>query len=171
MNRLLTTLKLTGTFALGVLTGVHFNFSLQTLRTLLALNSASQARRAFTISLGLLRSTVRPLELIAAASLLTAWLLSPRGGKHPYLLLATLPVAAAVGVERLKLVGVEYGVQTLGEGEVKEGERDGVKGEAEVNGEAVQGGMEAWKQWGLVRGGIVGVGFGIALVGVYGDFM
>jgi len=181
MNRVRTALKITGTFALGVLTGMHLNFSLQTLRTLLALNSAgglrsrslllrepltdppapAQARRAFALSVGLLRSTARPAELVAAASLVAAWLLSPRGGRHPYLLLATLPLAAAVGVERLELAGVEYGVRAQAEGE----------GEAEVNGEAIEVGMEAWRRWGAVRGGLLGVGFAVSLVGIYGDFM
>jgi len=88
-----------------------------------------------------------------------AWLISPRGGKHPYLILATLPIAAAVGVERHKLAGVEHGVRALDDGE------------GQANGEAVQGGMEAWRKWGLLRGGIVGVGFAVGLVGIYGDFM
>jgi autophagy-related protein 33 len=88
----------------------------------------------------------------------TAWVLSPINHRHPYLWFATVPVLAGVGIERLRLSGVENGVMSI------------PKGEVEVNGEVVRAGVDDWRRWGLVRGGIIGSGFLVALVGLYGDF-
>ncbi|KAA8913868.1 hypothetical protein FN846DRAFT_37082 [Sphaerosporella brunnea] len=159
MNRLLVALKIGGTASLGILTGVHLNFSLETLRAITALPSAAQ--KAFTIALGLLRSTVRTLEIAATASLATAWLLAPKHGKHPYLWFASVPVVLSVGIERLRLAGVEYGIMST---------PTSTSNEVEVNGEVVRKGVDDWRRWGLIRGGIIGSGFLLALVGLYGDF-
>ncbi|KAF8248178.1 hypothetical protein K440DRAFT_600463 [Wilcoxina mikolae CBS 423.85] len=152
MNRLIVALKISGTAALGILTGIHFNFSLQTLRSILSLNSPSQAQKAFTVALGLLRSTARPLELIATTSLATAWFLSPKSGRHPYLWIASAPVLLSIVFERFRLTGVE-----------------GTGTDEEVNGEVIRLGIDEYQHWVLVRGGIIGTGFLLSLVGLYGD--
>ncbi|TGZ76198.1 hypothetical protein EX30DRAFT_336900 [Ascodesmis nigricans] len=160
LRKLIVALKISSAIALGLLSGVHFNFSTNTIQTLLNLPSASQAQRAFTTSIGLLRSTVRPLELLTTVALFGAYALSPKSGRHPYLLLAGAPVVVSIAVEKMKLAGVEMGVQRA---------RTAKEGEVEVNGEVVRGGIEAWRQWALVRGGIVGLGFVLNVVGLYGD--
>ena len=112
-------------------------------------------------ALGLLRGIVRPLELLAATALLSAYTLSPSQGRHPYLLIATGGVAASWGIEKLRLGSVEYGVRS-----VETLDREEM---VEVNGEVVRGGLERWRSWGLWRGGAVGMGFVLSAVGVYGD--
>jgi autophagy-related protein 33 len=114
------------------------------------------------------RSTVRPLELAATTSLISAWVLSPRSGKHPYLWYASIPVLFSIAIEKMKLSGVEIGVlesQIL----ISEGGRQGTGAEVEANGEAVRGGLDDWRRWGLVRGGIIGSGFLLCLVGMHGE--
>lgn len=127
--------------------------------------AAGQAQKAFTIALGLLRSTVRPLEFFATASLAGAYFLSPATGKHPYLFIASAPVLLSIAIEKLKLSGVEFGVLRV----QTSGERRGTGADVEVNGEVVRAGVDEWARWGIVRGMIVGSGFLLSLVGLYGD--
>lgn len=75
----------------------------------------------------------------------------------------------SIGIEKLKLSGVEYGVQKLKTKEETVERRMVAQGDVEVNGEVVRAGIEEWRRWGVVRGAIVGVGFGLSLVGLYGD--
>ncbi|KAL7270898.1 hypothetical protein RUND412_006378 [Rhizina undulata] len=164
MEKLTSPLKLGGIFSLGLLTGVHINFSTSTLSSILRLASAPQAQKAFTTAVGSLRATVRPLEALSTASLFLAFLLSPKYARHPYLILAGATPLLAIGVERLRLSGVEIGVLEIVS---TEAEADG--NVVEVNGEVVRGGIENWRRWGLVRGLMVGVGFGLGLVGIWGD--
>jgi hypothetical protein len=58
--------------------------------------------------------------------LATAWLLAPKHGKHPYLWFASVPVVLSVGIERLRLAGVEYGIMST---------PTSTSNEVEVNGE------------------------------------
>jgi len=158
-------LKLGGIFSLGILTGVHLNFSIATIKSIITLSSAPQAQKAFSTALGLLRSTVRPLEIAATGALLTAFALSPKHGKHPYLVMCAAAPLIGIAVEKLKLSGVEYGVRNV----ETSGTRRGTGADVEVNGEVVRGGLEQWRQWGLVRGSLIGVGFGMGLLGIWGD--
>ncbi|KAI5777695.1 hypothetical protein EDC01DRAFT_713648 [Geopyxis carbonaria] len=168
MNQLIIGLKIGGTFSLGLLTGTHLNFSLNTIKSIISVASAPHAQRAFITSLGLLRSTVRPLEIIATASLITSWILSPRYGRHPYLWIASTPIFISIAIEKCKLAGVETGVlstQTVLSHPITK--RSNM--EAEINGEVVNENLECWGKWGLLRGGIIGTGFVISLIGLYGD--
>lgn len=108
---------------------------------------------------------VRPLECVASGALIGAWLLAGRGGRHPYLLLtAAMPVVGLV-VEGARLKPVEFGVLSV-DASVGRGKR---RGDVDVNGEVVRGGLENWRRWGLVRGVVVGVGFGMGVLGIWGD--
>ena len=128
--------------------------------------ATAQAQRAFTIAIGLLRSTARPLELVATTTLVGAYLLSPKTGRHPYLFLASAPVLISIALEKLKLSGVEIGVLDV---QTAANTRKGTGSEVEVNGEVVRAGVDEWARWGVVRGAIVGSGFLVGLVGIYGD--
>ncbi|KAG0639712.1 hypothetical protein HOY80DRAFT_1009393 [Tuber brumale] len=156
-------LKFTGVFSLGILSGVHLNFSTATLDAILSLPSASAAQRAFSISLGKLRQVVRPLEIAATASLFTAFLFGGRRGRHGYLIFTGLMPVLGVALEKSRMVGVEVGVVNVQTRKKRGGES------VDVNGEVVKGGMEAWRVWGLVRGGLVAFGFAMGVVGIWGD--
>ncbi|RPB17114.1 hypothetical protein P167DRAFT_479492 [Morchella conica CCBAS932] len=162
MSKVVATLKFTGVISLGLLTGIHLNFSTSTLSSILTLASAPQAQRAFSVSLGLLRQVTRPLEVAASGVLVAAWWFAGKGGRHPYLLLtAAVPLVARL-VEGARLSAVEaevVSVETEGRG----------RGGVEVNGEVVRGGLERWRRWGLVRGGLLGMGFAMGVVGIWGD--
>ena len=131
------------------------------------------------MALGLLRATVRPLELLATTSLAAAWLLAPRSAKHPYLWYAAAPLVASVALERAGLVsGVGYGVMatdttrrrwdTWSGGGAVDLDLD-VDLAADVNGEVVRDRIDGYRRWVLLRGGFIGVGFLVSLVGLYGD--
>ncbi|KAI5817719.1 hypothetical protein BZA77DRAFT_309298 [Pyronema omphalodes] len=168
MDKTIVALKIGGTACLGILTGVHLNFSTQTLKAILSLGSPTQAQKAFSVALGLLRSSARPLELIATTSLATAWFLSPRTGKHPYLWFASAPVLISIALERLRLSGVEYGITSTQTMKLQGGSAGGEVDE-EVNGEVIKDGIDQYQHWVLIRGGIIGSGFLMSLVGLYGD--
>lgn len=70
-----------------------------------------------------------------------------------------------IAVEKLKLSGVEYGVRSI----ETTGSRRGTGAEVEINGEVVRGKLENWRTWGLFRGSLMGVGFGMGLLGIWGD--
>lgn len=102
--------------------------------------------------------------MAASGALVAAWCLAGRGGRHPYLLLtAAMPLLGLV-VEKVRLKPVEFGVLSVDTGVKVKGKK-----EADVNGEVVRGGLENWRRWGLVRGGVVGVGFGMGVMGIWGD--
>lgn len=70
--------------------------------------------------------------------------------------------------ERFRLSGVEYGVMVTQTVKI-DGGRRGTGTEEEVNGEVVRSGIDEYQHWVLVRGGIIGTGFLLSLVGLYGD--
>jgi autophagy-related protein 33 len=77
-------------------------------------------------------------------------------------------VLLSIVFERYRLTGVEYGVmatQTV----KNDGGRRGTGTDEEVNGEVIRLGIDEYQHWVLVRGGIIGTGFLLSLVGLYGD--
>lgn len=68
-----------------------------------------------------------------------------------------------IALEKSRMVGVEVSVVNVQTRKKKGGES------VDVNGEMVKGGMEAWRVWGLVRGGLVAFGFAMGVVGIWGD--
>lgn len=70
-----------------------------------------------------------------------------------------------LGIEGVKLSPVESGVLSVDTAGGK-GKR---RGEVDVNGEVVRGGLENWRRWGLARGALVGVGFAMGVLGIWGD--
>lgn len=104
--------------------------------------------------------------MAASGALLLAWMCAGRGGRHPYLLITAAMPIVGVMIERLRLAPVELGVLSVDMG--KRRGRSG-QGEVDVNGEVVRGGLENWRRWGLVRGAVLGVGFGMGVLGIWGD--
>lgn len=103
------------------------------------------------------------MEILASASLTTAFLFGGRYGRHPYLIFTALMPLAGIALEKKKMAGVEIGVLNAPTEKKKKGDQ------VDVNGEVVRGGLEKWRVWGLVRGGIIGFGFAMGVVGIWGD--
>ncbi|KAJ6257480.1 LOW QUALITY PROTEIN: Dihydroorotase [Drechslerella dactyloides] len=156
---LIVVTKFVGVCSLGLLTGLSFGTSFASIKALLTLPSAPAAHRSFTTLTSRLSLLTTPLTLLTALSLLSSYALSPRRAKHPYLLFtASLPVLAAA-YDRLVLAPKAVRMQRL---LAENGERG-------VNGEELRDGIVQWEEasWGSV--GLYGVGFGMGVVGIWGD--
>lgn len=122
---------------------------------------------------------LRILSGISTSSLFLAYLLSPKRARHPYLLWTAL-VAGASDItdlflrptsakttgsvkERKPKRGVESSYELLGDSHSEASE------EEEVNGEEVRAEMEEFRFSQAVRTGVSFVGFGMAVLGIWGD--
>lgn len=103
--------------------------------------------------------------MAASGSLVAAWCFAGRGGRHPYLLLTAAMPLLGLAVEGARLKPVQFGVLSVDTAGAKAKGRK----EVEINGEVVRGGLENWRRWGLVRAAVVGVGFGMGVMGIWGD--
>ncbi|KAL8839323.1 MAG: hypothetical protein Q9176_004504 [Flavoplaca citrina] len=179
MSRTVTISKFVGTISLGLLTGLSYTHSRTTIPPLLALPSATPAHSTFR-QLRVLTSRHQVLlSSLSASTLVMAYLLAPPTKRHPYLLWATLATAAGWGSEAYgKLFGKKQvatvdngkrGKSMRKEGSWTEDEEWIGDEEGDVNGEVVREGMEGWKVKQGVKAGIWGVGWAIAVVGLWGD--
>ncbi|EGP88693.1 unnamed protein product [Zymoseptoria tritici ST99CH_1A5] len=146
----ITLAKFTGVFSLGLLTGVSYTLSTQSLPSLLTLPSATPAAYTLSQLTRLATLHIRTLSSISASSLLLAYTLSPSRIRHPYLLWTGL-VAATSGALTFAL-----------------GDNGTVEGEG-VNGEQVEKKARDAQWMEFVRTGISGVGFAMGVVGIWGD--
>ncbi|KAI9715666.1 MAG: hypothetical protein M1812_005818 [Candelaria pacifica] len=151
--------KFVGSVSLGLLTGLSYSLSTITLPTLLCLPSATTAHKAFLHLKITSKYHLRLLSAISASSLLIAYILSPSRARHPYLLWTALTVALSGGVD--------FALRPE-EDMLKNGKRREVEDE-DVNEEQVRQGMERWKIVQSARAGISGFGFGMSIVGIWGD--
>jgi autophagy-related protein 33 len=78
-------------------------------------------------------------------------------------------VLISIALERLRLSGVEYGITSTQTLKVLQGGGAGGEIDEEVNGEVIKDGIDQYQHWVLIRGGIIGSGFLMSLVGLYGD--
>ncbi|KAF2277012.1 uncharacterized protein EI97DRAFT_432625 [Westerdykella ornata] len=163
--------KFVGTVSVGLLTGLSATLSAVSLPALLSLPTALTARQTLTDLSTRSRVFSTYLRHITTFSLFSAYLLSPRRFRHPYLLYVSLFTAASGP-------GVDYAFSTVGSeerhgrvlGEVKEGEqRDLEAGPEEVNGEEVGKGLQSMKAREGVRAIVAGIGFAMSVVGIWGD--
>ncbi|KAF2736263.1 hypothetical protein EJ04DRAFT_542624 [Polyplosphaeria fusca] len=148
-----TLCKFVGTISLGLLTGLSTTLSALTLPALLTLPTAPTAHT--TLSHLRARTTTLSTYLrgITSFAVFSAYLLSPRRLRHPYLLYTSiLAFASGPGVDYV--LGGEGGKEVGGE---------------EVNGEMVRRGVERMRWVEGVRAGVVGTAFGMAVVGIWGD--
>jgi len=137
--------------------GVSYTLSTLTLPSLLSLPSATTAHTTFLRLQTLAKTHVRSLSALATTTLVLAYALAPRRGRHPYLLWTALTVALSGGVDFALRLDEEQLRRT------EEGEGGG------VNGEMVRKGMERFRVAQAVRAAVAGCGFVMSVVGIWGD--
>ncbi|KAM3416792.1 hypothetical protein BST61_g8384 [Cercospora zeina] len=147
--------KFVGTISLGLLTGVSYTLSTQSLPSLLTLPSAKPA--AYTLNQTTRLSTlhIRALSTISTISLVAAFALSPPRIKHPYLLWTAI-VAAGSGALNL----------AMDKGLTARVTKEDV---GEVNGEEIEKSTRDQQYLEFVRTLIAGTGFTMGVVGIWGD--
>ncbi|KAI9771793.1 MAG: hypothetical protein M1840_001563 [Geoglossum simile] len=168
MSRLtITTAKFVGSVSLGLLTGLSYALANITIPSLLHLPSASTARTAFNHILTGSRVHLRALSIISSSSLLLAYVLSPRRGRHPYLVWT----AATVGLSCYGSVAFFYGMGKSQSDTHARRQRSVYEEvpDADVNGEQLERAMEDFQFRQTVRTVVVGLGFLMNIVGIWGD--
>ncbi|KAI9753217.1 MAG: Poly [ADP-ribose] polymerase 1 [Chaenotheca gracillima] len=152
--------KFVGSISLGLLTGISYSLSTFTVPSLLALPSATTAHHSFSRLRDSGARHLRTLSIVSGVSFLLAYTLSPRQGRHPYLLWTASMVALSVG-------GDVY--LTREEQSSRQRRRRGEEVDSPANGEEVRKGMERFQLGQAVRTGFAGVGFLMSIVGLWGD--
>ncbi|KAI1737341.1 hypothetical protein F4680DRAFT_429193 [Xylaria scruposa] len=89
-SKKVTILKFVGTVSLGLLTGTSYTLSTLTIPSLLELSSASTAAKAFRSLASTATTHLTTLSGVSGSAFLLAFILSPRGYRHPYLLYTTI---------------------------------------------------------------------------------
>ncbi|OBT67526.1 hypothetical protein VE03_03716 [Pseudogymnoascus sp. 23342-1-I1] len=180
--------KLIGSISLGLLTGVSYTLNAIAVPALLTLPSSATASTAFTLLNTRAVQTYRIFTGLSTACFLSAYALSPRGCRHPYLLWSALIVAASGSVDlflqparapsspavmdrarkdkgKAKL---DASYELLGDSNSEAGISDGGS-EEDVNGEDVRAEMLGFKSLQALRFYLSGVGFAVSLIGLWGD--
>ncbi|KAK3114948.1 hypothetical protein LTR53_006215 [Teratosphaeriaceae sp. CCFEE 6253] len=147
--------KFVGTISLGLLTGVSYTLSTQSLPSLLTLPSAKPAAYTLRQTARLATLHITALSTISCLSLGLAFALSPPRIRHPYLLWTSL-IAASSGA--LNFAMDKSMRQWVVKDEV-----------GEVNGEQVEKRAREQQWIEFVRTGVSGVGFVMGVVGIWGD--
>ncbi|KAK6083795.1 hypothetical protein SCUP234_03654 [Seiridium cupressi] len=186
--------KFVGTVSLGLLTGASYTLSTFTIPQLLDLPSASSAAKAFRSISATATTHLNALTGAAGSAFLLAFALSPSGFRHPYLLYTSLFVFSTrlTGYIAPTLFGVpsdfsqrraaltkarkdkaaakrmEQSYEVLGETQSDEG-LSGEDAEEEINGEEVRSEVEYFVKNQLVQTALAGIGFTMAVIGIWGD--
>ncbi|KAJ5495093.1 hypothetical protein N7539_000209 [Penicillium diatomitis] len=183
----ITISKFVGTVSLGLLTGLSYATTSITLPALQLLPTSITAARSFNEVKRLSRAQVLRLSSLANTCLLFAYYVSPPRRQHPFMIWMCL--ASTVGAFGLDIfanrhLGLKGWVCStirdttcLSLGGAGHGHSNGkkeedlvvVESEEDVNGESVREEMkmERWLQ--RARTWIVGVGFAMGVVGLWGD--
>ncbi|KAL8856478.1 MAG: hypothetical protein Q9178_006948 [Gyalolechia marmorata] len=181
MSRTVAISKFVGTISLGLLTGLSYTLSTTTIPSLLALPSATPAHSTFRHLSALTSRHQVFLSTLSASALIMSYLLSPSRSRHPYLLWATLATAVGWSPEARSKIRGRKAEQKASinthqrakdmrkEGSWTEDEEWIADEEGNVNGEVVREGMEGWKVRQGIKAGIWGVGWAMAVVGLWGD--
>ncbi|KAI4114466.1 MAG: hypothetical protein LQ338_008002 [Usnochroma carphineum] len=181
MSRTVTASKFVGTISLGLLTGLSYTLSTTTVPPLLALPSATPAHSTFRHLRSLTSRHQALLSTLSASSLVMAYLLSSPRGRHPYLLWTSLVVGLGWGGEAYAKVKGKFSSRKnknaddsrRGKRAVREGswteDEEWIADEGNVNGEVVREGMEGWRVKQAVKAAVWGVGWAMAVVGLWGD--
>ncbi|KAI1810251.1 hypothetical protein GGS20DRAFT_210372 [Poronia punctata] len=197
-SKKVTVLKFVGTVSLGLLTGTTFALSSFTVPALLELPSASTAAKSLRAIVSSAGATVTALSSASGSAFLLAFALSPSGYRHPYLLYTSLlcfstrlteyitptiwgvapPSSSSAAQRRAALAqarkekaaarNMEASYEVLGD---EEGTptASGEEFEDDVNGEEVRAEVEVFVRGQLVQTAVAGVGFFMAVLGIWGD--
>ncbi|KAL8945840.1 MAG: hypothetical protein Q9222_007676 [Ikaeria aurantiellina] len=162
--------------------GLSYTLSTTTVPPLLALPSATPAHSTFRHLRTLTSRHQVLLSTLSATSLVMAYLLSPSRARHPYLLWASLVIGlgwSGEGYAKIKgkvskdNVAENRKQNNLGRRAVRDGswteDEEWVAEEGDVNGEVVREGMESWRHKQGFKAGIWGLGWAMAVVGLWGD--
>ncbi|KAK2766124.1 hypothetical protein FQN54_007639 [Arachnomyces sp. PD_36] len=188
--------KFVGTISLGLLTGVSYTTSAISVPTLQSLPTSSTASRALRDLQRHVRRNILTLSALTNVSFLTCYALSSPRRKHPYLVwTAALAALGGAGVEwwynggSSSLLCFIPGCAAWRGRSVESSKSDGsesdekdeewvVQGKAsesgtivdeDVNGEIVRAEMDRECRIQRVRTWILGIGFSMSVVGIWGD--
>ncbi|KAF2248337.1 hypothetical protein BU26DRAFT_458578 [Trematosphaeria pertusa] len=154
--------KFVGTISLGLLTGVSASLSTIALPSLLTLPTAVTARTTLTYLSSKTRVLSSYLRHITTFTLFSAYLLSPRRFRHPYLLYTSI-FAFVSGP------GVDYAISYREGTNERRTTLDLEAQGDDVNGEQVRQAVEKMRFTESVRAVVAGVAFAIEVVGIWGD--
>ncbi|KAF1831453.1 hypothetical protein BDW02DRAFT_571988 [Decorospora gaudefroyi] len=154
--------KFVGTISLGIATGVSATLSTLALPALLCLPTAVNARTSLTYLSHKSQNLSSYLRHLTAFTLFSAYLLSPRRFRHPYLLYTSI-VAFVSGP------GVDFAVSWTGGADEKRQVLDLEAQGDDVNGEQVRQAVEKKQRVERVKTGLAGVAFAMQVVGLWGD--
>ncbi|KAF3036848.1 hypothetical protein E8E12_007921 [Didymella heteroderae] len=154
--------KFVGTVSLGLLTGVSATLSTITLPSLLALPTAVDARTTSTYVAYKSQSITSYLRHITTFSLFSAYLLSPRRFRHPYLLYTSI-FAFASGPAVDYFVSFRSGTNERRAALDLEAQGD------DVNGEQVRQAVERRRLTESIKAVFTGAAFAMQVVGIWGD--
>ncbi|KAF2001602.1 hypothetical protein P154DRAFT_521645 [Amniculicola lignicola CBS 123094] len=160
--------KFVGTISLGLLTGVSATLSTLALPALLTLPTAPTANTALVYLNTRSTALTSYLRHITTFTLFSAYLLSPRRFRHPYLLYTAILTSIAGP-------GVDYAVTASGwQKEERRAalEREAASsgtGEEDVNGEQVRLAVDRLRVVEGWRGGVAGLAFAMGVIGLWGD--
>jgi autophagy-related protein 33 len=143
------------------LQGISAALSTLALPALLALPTAVNARTTFDYLSSKSQFYTAYLRHITTFTLFSAYLISPRRSRHPYLLYTSI-LAFVSGP------GIDYAVSWRGTDEKRAALDLQAQGE-EVNGEQVREAVERKKVTESVKATFAGIAFGMAVVGLWGD--
>ncbi|KAI0125998.1 hypothetical protein BJ170DRAFT_457121 [Xylariales sp. AK1849] len=196
-SKKVSALKFVGTVSLGLLTGASYTLSTLTIPSLLDLPSASSASKAFRSLTTTATTHLNVLTGVAGSAFLFAFVLSPRGYRHPYLVYTSLfvlgtrltdyvtptlfgkfsssssPAAqrrTAARKEKKTARSMEASYEVLGDSHSDEGSAGSVEElDEDVNGEEVRSEVELFVKNQIVQATLAGIGFMMAVVGIWGD--
>ncbi|KAI1481664.1 hypothetical protein K445DRAFT_315130 [Daldinia sp. EC12] len=198
-SRKVSALKFVGTVSLGLLTGTSYTLSALALPSLLELPSASSAAKAFRNLASTASTHLTSLASLSGSAFLLAFALSPRGFRHPYLLYTSVfcfgtrlsdyvtpslfgaAPASSLSAARQRRAAVaqarkdkkaarrmDASYEDLG-GSHSDENASGEEAEEDFNGEEIRSEVVFAARNQLVQTVLAGVGFAMAVVGIWGD--
>ncbi|TLD30787.1 hypothetical protein PspLS_02270 [Pyricularia sp. CBS 133598] len=198
-SRGVSVLKFVGTVSLGLLTGLSYTLGTVSAPALLALNSSENAAPAFYSLSASARRQLGALTAASATTFALALVASPRYFRHPYLLYTSVLAVLSAGAaserfnpylrtaprplprsnpdqaarrERAARARMEASYEVLSTDVHSDGTSSDELPEEEpvnLNGETVRADVETFIKKQMVRAGVAGVGFLVAVLGIWGD--
>ncbi|KAL5114585.1 hypothetical protein ACEQ8H_007554 [Pleosporales sp. CAS-2024a] len=154
--RTIAILKFVGTVSLGISTGISASLCTIALPSLLALPTATNARTTYTYLSSRSQYYTAYLRHITTFTLFSAYLLSPRRFRHPYLLYTSI-------LSFVSGPGIDYFAAEQRKMSELEAQGD------HVNGEHVREAVERKKRVETGKALLAGLAFAMGLVGLWGD--